>query len=150
MHRALALAFALLVAGPAVAQDKLVTKPSPHSVKVTMDKLVAALESKGVKPALRVDHAAAARANGLELKPTEVVFFGNPKLGTPLMQARRSSAIDLPMRVLAWEDDKGKTWIAYTAPQTLKTRHRIKGKGQDEALRAMAGALDTFTKAATE
>ncbi len=77
-------------------------------------------------------------------------MFGNPKVGTPLMQANRRVAIDLPMRVLAWEDDKGKTWIAYVPPKTLKARYKIKGKEQDEALKAMDGALEAFTKAATE
>lgn len=77
-------------------------------------------------------------------------MFGNPKLGTPLMQAKRSVAIDLPMKVLAWEDDKGKVWVSYTSPQTLKTRHGIKGKEQGEALKTLGGALDAFTKAATD
>ena len=150
MRFALATLFSVLLAGSALAADKLVTRPSPHSVKVTMDKLAAAIEAKGLKVAARIDHASAAKAAGLELKPTEVMLFGNPKLGTPLMQASRSAGLDLPMKVLAWEDDKGKTWIAYVSPQTLKSRHGIKGRDQDEALKTMAGALDAFTKAATE
>ena len=150
MRALLSLALLLSMGLPGLAQDGLVTKPSKYSVKESMDKLAAALDAKGIKPLARVNHAAAAQANGLELKPTEVMMFGNPKVGTPLMQANRRVAIDLPMRVLAWEDDKGKTWIAYVPPKTLKARYKIKGKEQDEALKAMDGALEAFTKAATE
>ncbi len=148
MRLLLAAVFAVMLAGSAVARDKLVTRASPHTAKVTMDKLVAALEAKGIKPVARIDHAAAAKANGLDLKPTEVVLFGNPKLGTPLMQASRTAALDLPMKVLVWEDDKGKTWIGYTAPRTLKSRHGIKGKPQGEALKAMGAALEGLVAAA--
>lgn len=148
MRVALAALLSVLVAGSAIAQEKLVTKPSKYNVKETMDKLAAALEAKGIKPALRIDHAAAAKANGLELKPTEVMLFGNPKLGTPLMQANRAIGIDLPLKVLAWEDDAGKTWVGYVAADTLKARHGI--AGNDEGFKAMAGALDAFTKAATD
>ena len=102
--------------------------------------------STGPSPAARVDHAAAAKAAGLELKPTEVLMFGNPKLGTPLMQANRLVAIDLPMKVLVWEDDVGKVWISYTPPSTLKARYKIDGR--DDTLKAMAGALEAFANAA--
>jgi uncharacterized protein (DUF302 family) len=139
---------AAIVATPAIARDKLVSVPSNYPVKETVDRLVKALEEKGLKAALRVDHAAAAKASGLELKPTEVVFFGNPKLGTPLMQASRSAAIDLPMKVVAWEDDKGKTWVSYVPTRILKSRHGI--KGQDEVLKTMDGALAAFAKAASQ
>lgn len=139
-----------VAAAPAVAQDAgdLAVKASKHPVKETMDRLVKALEEKGVKPAARIDHAAAAKASGLELPPTEVVMFGNPRLGTPLMQATPHIAIDLPMRVLAWQDAAGKTWVAYTRPEALKARYKL--TGNDEQLKAMAGALDAFTKSATE
>jgi uncharacterized protein (DUF302 family) len=126
--------------------DELAKVPSKHSVKETGDRLAAALKDKGITPAARIDHAAAAKAAGLELKPTEVIMFGNPKLGTPLMQANRQIAIDLPMRVLIWEDDAGKVWLGYTAPATLKGRYNIDGR--EEALKTMAGALDAFTTAA--
>ncbi len=137
---------ALATAVSAVAADELAIKPSKHSVKETLDRLTETLKSKGITPVARVDHAAAAKAAGLELKPTEVLLFGNPKLGTPLMQANRHSAIDLPMKVLAWEDDAGRVWIAYTPPETLKARYKIEGR--DEVLKSMAGALEAFTNAA--
>ncbi len=107
---------ALALPFSAALGDELTTKPSKHAVKETVDRLTTALKEKGITPAARIDHAAAAKAAGLELKPTEVLLFGNPKLGTPLMQSNRHVAIDLPMRVLVWEDDAGKVWIGYTPP----------------------------------
>lgn len=146
MRILIATLMALATAVSAVAADELAIKPSKHSVKETLDRLTETLKSKGITPVARVDHAAAAKAAGLELKPTEVLLFGNPKLGTPLMQTNRHSAIDLPMKVLAWEDDAGRVWIAYTPPETLKARYKIEGR--DEVLKSMAGALEAFTNAA--
>jgi uncharacterized protein (DUF302 family) len=138
-----------LICGPALAQDAgLVVKPSALSVKDTLDKLTKVLDEKGIKVAARVDHAAGAKAAGMDLPPTEVVFFGNPKLGTPLMQSNPHIGIDLPMRVIAWTDKDGKTWVGYTSADALKARYGIKDK--DEAFKAMAGALDAFTGAATK
>jgi len=131
---------------PAQATDELAVKASKYSVKETVDRLTAALKDKGITPVARVDHAAAAKGVGLELKPTEVLLFGNPKLGTPLMQANRHVAIDLPMKVLVWEDDGGKVWIGYTPSETLKTRYKIEGR--DDMLKTMAGALEAFASAA--
>jgi uncharacterized protein (DUF302 family) len=137
---------ALIVPLSASAAEDLTAKPSKYGVKETVDRLTAALKEKGITPVARVDHAAAAKAAGLDLRATEVLLFGNPKLGTPLMQANRHIAIDLPMKVLVWEDEGGKVWIGYTHPETLKTRYKIQGR--DEVLKAMAGALDAFTGAA--
>lgn len=137
---------ALVVPLSASTAGDLTAKPSKYGVKETVDRLTAALKEKGITPLARVDHAAAAKAAGLDLKATEVLLFGNPKLGTPLMQADRQIAIDLPMRVLVWEDDAGKVWIGYAHPDTLKTRYKIDGR--DDVLKAMAGALDAFTGAA--
>ena len=137
--------FALAVPLSAALGDEL-TKLSKYSVKETVDRVTTTLNDKGISPAARVDHAAAAKAAGLELKPTEVLMFGNPKLGTPLMQANRLVAIDLPMKVLVWEDDVGKVWISYTPPSTLKARYKIDGR--DDTLKAMAGALEAFANAA--
>ncbi|MPZ57714.1 MAG: DUF302 domain-containing protein [Rhizobiales bacterium] len=137
---------ALALSLPAMAADELTIKPSKYPVKETLDRLTAALKDKGIAPVARVDHAAAAKAAGLALKPTEVLLFGNPKLGTPLMQANRHIAIELPMKVLVWEDDAGKVWLGYTAPATLKARYTIEGR--DDVLKTMAGALAAFTSAA--
>ena len=144
LYLCLAITFAL--AAPLAAAERLVVRQSKFPVKETMDRLAAAIEARGLKVALRVDHAAAARAAGLDLPPTEVVMFGNPKLGTPLMQASPAIAIDLPMRMLAWQDSKGRTWIGYAAPKALKARHGV--KGQDASFNAMATALDGLAVAA--
>lgn len=146
MRILIATLMALALSLPAIAAEDLATKPSKYGVKETVDRLTAALKEKGISPVARVDHAAAAKAAGLDLKATEVLLFGNPKLGTPLMQANRHIAIDLPMKVLIWEDDAGKVWIGYTRPETLKARYKIDGR--DDAWKAMAGALEAFTGAA--
>ncbi|NJO34041.1 MAG: DUF302 domain-containing protein [Rhodospirillales bacterium] len=140
------LLVALALPLSAAIGDELTTKPSKYAVKETVDRLTAALKEKGITPVARIDHAAAAKTAGLELKPTEVLLFGNPKLGTPLMQTNRHVAIDLPMRVLVWEDDAGKVWIGYTPPSTLKARYKLDGR--DDILQTLAGALDAFTNAA--
>jgi uncharacterized protein (DUF302 family) len=146
MRLLIAMLTALALSLPANAADELTIKASKYSVKETLDRLTAALKDKGITPVARVNHAAAAKNAGLELKPTEVLLFGNPRLGTPLMQTNPHIAIDLPMKVLAWEDGAGKVWIGYTSAETLKTRYKIEGR--DEVLRAMAAALEAFTNAA--
>lgn len=146
-HIIIAVAVAAsLVTTARAADGPLIIKESPHSVAVTMDKLATALQAKGLKPALRIDHAAAAKAAGLEMPPAQVMLFGNPKLGTPLMQADPRIAIDLPMRVVSWQDKAGKVWIGYADPATLKARYGLAGK--DEAFKTMAGALKSFTDTA--
>lgn len=127
--------------------ETLVTLESKFTVKETLDRLAAALDQRGIKVAARVDHAAGAKAVGLDLPPTEVLMFGNPKLGTPLMQANPAIAIDLPLKVLAWQDQAGKVWIGYTSPGALKARHAI--TGQDETFAAMTGVLQGLAKSAS-
>lgn len=144
---ALALAAVVACAAPSAAGD-LALRQSKHSVAVTIDRLTAALEARGIKPAARIDHAAAAKANGLDLKPAQVLLFGNPKVGTPLMKANPTAAIDLPMRVVAFEDASGKVMIGYVAPATLKARHGL--AGVDAELATMAKALEAFVAAAAD
>jgi uncharacterized protein (DUF302 family) len=140
-------ALILATASPVLAKEPgLVVLESKLPVKETGDKLVKALEDKGIKVAARIDHAAGAKAAGLDLPPTEVILFGNPKLGTPLMQAQRTAGLDLPMKMLIWQDAKGKTQVGYLSPAQLKKRYAI--KGNDEVLKTMTGALDAFAKAA--
>jgi len=133
-------------AAPALSQA-LIVHESKFSVKETLDRLATELNTRGMKVASRVDHAAGAKTVGMDMPPTEVVMFGNPKLGTPLMLSAPSIAIDLPMRMVAWQDKAGKVWIGYTSPDMLKERHRIKDR--DEVFNAMAGALDGVAKAAS-
>jgi uncharacterized protein (DUF302 family) len=126
----------------------LISKPSRYSAPETMDRLVAVLQSKGMTVFARIDHADAAKKAGLSMRPSQLLIFGNPKGGTPLMVAAPTVAIDLPLKALAWEDAGGKVWLGYNAPSLLKERHGIEGK--DEALKALAGALDAMTDKALE
>jgi len=127
--------------------DGMIVVPSPHSVKDTLDKLATVLESKGMKIMARVDHAAGAASVDLELRPTELMIFGNPKAGTPLMQCSQSLAIDLPQKMLAWEDEAGKVWLGYNDPMFIKARHST--EGCDPVFEKISGALANFAKAAT-
>lgn len=145
---ALALSLSLLAAPTFAQSPPLVVTESKHSVKVTIDRLVKALGDRGIAVVARVDHAAGAKAAGMELAPTEVVIFGNPKLGTPLMKAAPEVAIDLPMRVVAWQDKAGKVWIGYTPPEALKARYGL--TGVDEVIKAMTGALGGLTAGAAK
>ena len=128
-------------------EDGLVKLQSSHSVEATADKLEQALMSKGMTVFARIDHANGAANAGLSLKPTELVIFGNPKVGTPLMNCERSVAIDLPQKMLVWEDDSGQVWVAYNDPEHLKARHGL--EGCDEVLKKVSGALGNFAGAAT-
>lgn len=149
--RTLAMAvatFAVLLSPAAQADDDdLIIKPSAHSVKETIDNLQKILEAKGIKVFGRVDHAANAKGAGLELPPTELLVFGNPKLGTPLMQSNRHIGIDLPMKALAWQDADGKVYLAYTDPEELEDRYDIDDK--DEIFEKMKKALGGMTDKAT-
>ncbi len=140
------VSLAMMTSGAAFAEN-LTVRESKLTVKETIDKLAKVLEEKGIKPIARVDHAAGASSVGMEMRPTEVLMFGNPKVGTPLMLANPEIAIDLPMKVVAWQTADGKVMIGYTSPESLKIRYAIKDK---EALfKAMADALDAFTSAAS-
>jgi uncharacterized protein (DUF302 family) len=144
------LTFALLLLGiNAWAGPKgFVSKPSRYSVQETVDRLVSVLQSKGMTVFARIDHAAEAEKVGLKMRPTQLLIFGNPKGGTPLMVAAPSVAIDLPFKALAWEDAGGKVWLGFNSPEYLKERHRIEGK--DEPFHALEKALDALTNEALE
>jgi uncharacterized protein (DUF302 family) len=128
--------------------DGLITCLSRHGQKETMERLAAAVTSRGMAILARIDHAAAAAKVGMDLRPTEVLIFGNPRAGTPLMQATQTIGIDLPLKALVWQDDQGKTWLAYNDPQWLAARHRA-GTGADRVLAAMAEALAAVAEEAT-
>lgn len=145
--RRTALALVLSLLATSALAESLVKVESKFGVKETLDRLVSALDQRGIKIAARIDHAAGAKAAGMELAPTEVVVFGNPKLGTPLMQSNPEISIDLPLKVLAWQDKAGKVWLGYTAPETLKARHGITDR--DEAFATMRSALEGLAKSAS-
>lgn len=133
---------------PVFAADGVVDVKSSHDVATTADRLASALSSKGMTIFARIDHAAGAGAVGLELRPTVLLIFGNPKAGTPLMQCQQSVAIDLPQKALIWEAADGQTWLTYNDPQYLVKRHKI-GSCAEQALQKVSGALANFSKAAT-
>ena len=107
----------------------------------TVNRLVAAVTSRGMSVVARVDHAAAAAGVGLELRPTEVVIFGNPSAGTLLMQEAQTMGIDLPLKALIWQDAESRTWLAYNDPHWLAQRHGVAG---DAVVAAMSKALDAI------
>jgi uncharacterized protein (DUF302 family) len=130
------------------SEPNMVIRESGNSVKETLDKLAKAVEAKGAKVVARVDHAAGAKSVGTDMKPTEVLIFGNPKLGTPVMTGNIRAGLDLPLKVLAWEDAAGKVWVGYTKPAVLQSRYRLTGKEQTANFKAIADALDGLTAAA--
>ena len=101
----------------------LVDLPSKHSVDETVEKLKGILQSKGVTLFAMIDHSGEAAKAGLKMRPTKLLIFGNPKSGTPVMLAAPSSAIDLPLKILIWEDAQQKVWVTYNSPAYLRERH---------------------------
>lgn len=136
------------LAATAHAQESLIKVRSAHGVKATLDRLETGLKEKGVNVIARVDHAGAAQKAGMTLRPTEVLIFGNPKAGTPMMQCAQSIGIDLPQKALAWQDEKGDVWLAYNDQKYLAQRHAA--KGCDAPVTAMSDALAAFVKAAVQ
>lgn len=125
----------------------LVVKQSPYSVEETEKRFLGILDSKELNTFVTIDHALNAKGADLMLRPTRVVIFGNPKLGTPLMQCERSLAIDLPQKLLIWQDDTDQVNIAYNDPRYLGGRHQIEGCSAG-VIRQVAGALDKLTNSA--
>ena len=110
----------------ALATNKgIIDKPSNLSVDQTVEKLKNILQSKGVTLFALVDHSGEAEKVGMKMRPTKLLIFGGPKAGTPLMLAVPSSAIDLPMKILIWEDAHEKVWVSYNSPDYLKQRHGL-------------------------
>lgn len=126
----------------------LIKIKSNHSVSETINRLETILNKKGMTIFKRVNHTAGAKKVGLTLRPTQLLIFGNPKVGTPLILCSQTVAIDLPQKALAYKDKKGQVWLAYNAPAYLATRHHIQGCKQ--ALQKIAQALSNFAKFATE
>ena len=96
-----------------------------HSVEDALGKLQAILKTRGIPVFALIDHSGEAAKVGMEMRPTRLLIFGNPKGGTPLMLAAPTIAIDLPLKILIWEDDQGKTWITYNSPEYLAERHQL-------------------------
>lgn len=126
----------------------LVTRPSGYSVAGTIDRLETVVKSKGMTVFARIDHAAAAKEAGLSMRPAQLLIFGNPRGGTPLMNAAPTIGIDLPLKALAWEDAEGKVWLTYNAASYLRERHDV--RGADEPLGKLEKGLDAMANKALE
>jgi uncharacterized protein (DUF302 family) len=118
--------------------------PSHHSVDETVEKVKGILQAKGVTLFALVDHSGEAEKVGLKMPPTKLLIFGSPKAGTPLMLASPSCALDLPLKILVAQDDTGKVWLSFNAPDFLLARHNLPASFQPaiaivEALAAKAG-----------
>lgn len=130
------------------AADGLVTIKSPHGVKDTIDRFEAAAKARGLNVFLRLDHAAGAKKIGRDLRPTELLIFGNPQGGTPLIECAQSAGIDLPLKALAWQDASGQVWLGYNDPKSIASRHegRDCGPVTQTLARALAGLAQEAVK----
>ncbi len=124
----------------------LVVKESPYGAVETIDRLEAVLKDQGITVVARWSHHEGARRVGMELRPTELILFGNPKVGTHFFTSKQTAGIDLPMKALAWEDADGLVWLGYNDPQYIADRHGIDDR--DDIVTEMTGALDRLTEAA--
>jgi uncharacterized protein (DUF302 family) len=130
-----------------MSEDGLITIASPYSTGETLDRLETTLKAKGITVFARIDHAGGAASVGMALRPTELLVFGAPKAGTPLMQERQTVGIDLPLKALAWEDADGKTWLTVNDVAWLAGRHGL-GAGAAPAVTALAQGLAALEHAA--
>ena len=134
----------LFALAPSVfAADGLIAVKSPHSAKDTMDKLEGIVKQRGLNVFARIDHAGGAIKIGKTLRPTELLIFGNPQGGTPLMECAQSAGIDLPLKALVWEDASAQVWLGYNDPAFLAQRHGAASCPVVENLRkALSGIAD--------
>ena len=133
---------------PLMAADGLINVQSDFSVKETTARLENILNEKGMTIFNQINHSDAAQKVGVDLRTTQLIIFGNPKVGSPLMQCQQSVAIDLPQKAIIWEDDMSKVWISYNDPRYLGERHNI--IGCDEVITKVEKALSGITKAAAK
>ncbi|MDH5766653.1 MAG: DUF302 domain-containing protein [Gammaproteobacteria bacterium] len=140
----------LIMSKPVSAQNDtgIIHIRSAYTVTNTISKLEETLKSKGMTIFKRVDHTAGAEKAGLTLRPTELLIFGNPKIGTPLMLCSQTAALDLPQKALAYKDEDGQVWLAYNDPAYMAKRHGI--SGCEKPLQKVSNALAKFAKIATE
>jgi uncharacterized protein (DUF302 family) len=128
--------------------EGLTTIASRFSPKETMDRLETEIRAKGMTVFARIDHAAGAAEAGLELRPTELIIFGNARGGTPLMEASQTAGIDLPLKALVWQDPAGKTWLSYNEPSWIVQRHGLGVRA--EIVDKMAAALSAISRKAAD
>lgn len=136
----------LIMTVSACVSEGMLDVKSSFGVKETADRLESVLKEKGMTIFNRVNHSEAAKKAGVELRETELIIFGNPNVGSPLMKCQQSVAIDLPQKALIWEDSEGNTWISYNNPEYLKKRHNI--SNCEEVISKIEQALADIAKAA--
>lgn len=144
----LTILFVLSIAIPSQGADGVVNVQSAYKVKETADRMESILKTKGMTVFNRINHSEGADNVGIELRDTELIIFGNPKVGSPLMKCQQSVAVDLPQKALIWEDDNSKVWISYNDPRYLEKRHNI--VGCEEVISKIEKALAGITKAASK
>ena len=135
---------------PVLAQandNGLISKKSHYSVKVTLDRLENALRKKGITIVTRWSHDKGAKNVGIKLRPTELLIFGNPKLGSHFFTSQQTAGIDLPMKALAWKDKSGQVWLTYNDPKYIANRHAINNRA--EIVKKMTAALNKLSNVAT-
>jgi uncharacterized protein (DUF302 family) len=147
MRQLLLLLLLFLLPVLAFGSHGMITIESRHNVQITADRLEPILQEKGMTVFSRIDHAAGAAGIGEILRPTVLFIFGNPKVGTALMKCGQTAGIDLPLKILIWEDDSGLVKLSYNDPRYIADRHGINDCGQ--VLEKMTGALKAFAEKAT-
>jgi len=130
-----------------MAADGLTTIQSHFGPKDTMNRLEAEVKARGMTVFAHIDHAKGAALAGVPLRPNDLLIFGNPKVGTPLMQSAPTIGIDLPLKVLVWQDAEGSTWLSYNDPAWLARRHEL-GSDAEATVKTLAGVLAAVTAAA--
>lgn len=143
----MAVVLAAFMAMPVMAAEGVISVQSASNVKETADRLESILKEKGMTIFNRIDHSEGGGKVGIELRETELILFGNPKVGSPLMSCQQSVAIDLPQKALIWEDSESNVWITYNDPRYLVKRHTI--AGCEEVIVKIEKALSGITKAAS-
>jgi len=142
------ISLVVLVPIMSVAGDNgMISKKSNFSVKVTLDRLENVLRKKGITIVTRWSHDAGAKKAGIDLRSTELLIFGNPKMGSHFFTSNQTAGIDLPMKALAWKDEKGQVWLTYNDPVYIANRHSINDR--PAIVKKMTGALNNLTNAAT-
>jgi uncharacterized protein (DUF302 family) len=138
---------AMLIAVPSFGAEGVVTRRSAHSVEETMNRLEQAVRARDLVVIARVDHAGAAQRAGLALRPTQLLIFGHPRSGTPLMARAQTVGIDLPLKALVWQDEQGQVWLGYNDPAWLAQRHGLTEPAQ--ILQAIKTTLEALAGSAT-
>lgn len=144
----IALIWLPMLGSRAIAADGLITIQSHYGPKETMQRLEAAVKAKGLSVFAHIDHSTQAAQVNLSLPPTDLLIFGNPKGGTPLMRSNQTIGIDLPLKALVWQDENGATWLSYNDPEWIVQRHGGAG-GTEGTVGAISAALKALAASAT-